>query len=516
MNRLVLLIAASVAGLVACSGTTPAEHDSSGLLIVPGGYRVARPAPGHQQHLMTGVLHVDGGVVDTGSKQVLCRDCHAIGDAGFSTPPPEICTSCHQDQQKQHHPFDGGVTSCLTCHPFMAKTVPARFEKWTCFECHEKPQGSHPAIQVHQAQCEACHKPHEQPFTQAAECTTCHEVKLSHGAKGTTLAEKCMNCHPHHSEASVASGQCVTCHTKDTMRAPARVSPQALFKPGHVGCGSCHVAHRFDAQVVKPCESCHRGQKVLAEWSHDRCTDCHRPHQAKSQAIDCTASCHQDEGVKHPKTDGKTCKGCHEVHAPGDRLAKTCVECHDKAPFTAKVVHAERLGCDDCHEHHDAKPTTDRECKSCHQTRYAEVSQVKVKAGSKEKGHTNCSGCHEGLPHEVAGPKKPCLSCHEKQKPPQQGHSECTKCHESHTGHLTKSCVACHEPPKLPTLHSIKEHQECEKCHAAHTPEPGQGPQTCKACHKALSKKEHPTPPTQCIGCHLFKVVTPGAAPPKP
>jgi hypothetical protein len=507
-----------VAVLSACGSTTTPPAEVQPLQTVPDSYHLARPAPGHQQHLATGLIRRDGGLVESGSKQVRCRDCHALEDAGFSAPTDAVCRTCHEDQQRQHHPFDAGASTlgCLTCHPFMAKTLPARFEPWTCFECHDKAQGDLAPITVHRARCEACHRPHEAPFTKAADCSTCHEVSLTHGAKGPTLADTCMKCHPHHTEASVASGQCVTCHTKPTMTAAARVAPEALFPKGHPGCGACHEAHRFEKGAVKGCETCHRGQPVVAVWMHEACTDCHRPHAPKSQAIGCTDGCHRDEVVKHPKSvEGQACTGCHEAHAPGDRLAKPCVACHDTAPFTARVVHGERVTCDDCHAPHDAKPRSDAECRGCHQARFAEVALVTVTPGAKLKGHQDCGACHATLPHGAPGATpKPCLECHAARAPPQKGHDGCESCHESHSGAVVKTCTACHAPAKLPALHAEKDHQRCEACHTPHTPEPGAGPATCRSCHQRLDQKNHPTPPAQCTGCHLFKAVAPGASPP--
>jgi hypothetical protein len=474
-----------------------------GLAHVPQQYRLAKAAPGHQTHLTI-----------KGDKQVFCRSCHAVTDAGFNVPPADLCESCHKDEIKQHHPLpqDAGTElTCLTCHPFMAKTLPTRFEKWMCFDCHQQPQGDLvtdagvltkriPAIEVHKSECQQCHRPHQQPFTLAAECTQCHDVKLSHGAKGDTLAEKCMNCHEHHTEAARASGMCVTCHMKPDMKAEARVAEGALFEKGHTGCGSCHVAHTFDRHAVKPCKACHENKHVLAPKDHDACTDCHRPHQPKAAPVDCK-SCHKDQNVKHPKSeDGKTCIGCHPIHDGklGTTVAKTCTQCHTKAPFNAAVVHGEKVKCADCHEPHQGKPTSLRECKSCHDTRFTEVARVK-----DAKGHKECKGCHENLPHGLSG-QKACSACHEKKKPIQAGHDDCKKCHESHSGALLKKCTDCHEVAKLPGLHQQKEHQECAKCHTPHTPDIGRGPPTCKSCHKALKLDNHPTPPVQCAGCHLF------------
>jgi hypothetical protein len=126
------------------------------------------------------------------------------------------------------------------------------------------------------------------------------------------------------------------------------------------------------------------------------------------------------------------------------------------------------------------------------------------------KGHKDCTGCHVNQPHGAPAEPKPCLSCHEKQKPLQAGHAECKSCHEHHSGTVEKTCAECHAVPKLPALHAVKEHQECAKCHAPHAPDPGRGPAMCKSCHRALEQETHPTPPTQCAGCHLFTNVSPG------
>lgn len=498
--RVSLALVVLLAGCGELERVLPPEPDA-GLVTVGEHYFLAKAAPGHQMHLTL-----------KGEKQVRCRDCHAVTDAGFVTPPADLCAACHKDQEKQHHPLDAGLNlSCLTCHPFMAKQLPQRFEKWMCLDCHQKPQddGGVPAIVVHKVECEKCHRPHEAPFTLAADCTTCHEVKLLHGAKGDTLAEKCMNCHEHHTEAAKASGMCVTCHTTDKVPVKARVEPKALFEKGHPGCGACHVTHRFDRKVVKPCAQCHENKTVMGDLSHDDCTDCHRPHLARALPKDCK-SCHKDEVVKHPKSkDGKTCMGCHPMHNDkfAGKLALGCLACHDKAPFTNAVVHGERVKCDDCHEPHDAKPTSLRECKSCHDTRFVEVARVKVQ--KDPKGHRECKSCHDQLPHGLAS-QKPCLSCHEKKKPPQPGHPECKKCHESHSGAVIKTCVQCHEVKKLPALHAEEKHQTCSDCHAPHTPEPGKGPAVCKSCHKALKLENHTPPPTQCAGCHLFVDAMPG------
>lgn len=496
-------LAASVAfaALLAGCGVLPPPPDA-GLVTVGEGYHTARATPGHKQHLAL-----------TGEKQTRCRDCHDLQKDGFRSPGPELCQKCHEDQQKQHHPLDAGIDlTCLTCHAFNSSPDdPKHFERWSCIGCHAEAQNEQKPITVHKAECARCHRPHEEPFTQAADCTTCHEVSLKHGAKGDTLAETCMACHKHHSPANEASAQCVECHTKDKMPAAARVTPGAIFKPGHAGCGSCHRPHTFVKGALESCEKCHENQPVMGALHHTECVDCHRPHLTRAAPVSCE-SCHKDGKakvvVKHPKDKQKgACLGCHPVHpkAHDGSLAKPCVACHDKEPFTAKVVHSEETTCADCHKPHDAKPGKLTLCASCH--------EEQAKAVKKNADHAKCDECHAGLPHGVKGDKKPCLSCHEKSKPPQAGHQKegCNACHETHAGTVLKTCTDCHDGKKkaLPGLHQEKEHAECAKCHGPHEPQPGFGPKTCQSCHKKLSVKEHVPLPNQCVGCHLFKDAKP-------
>lgn len=496
MTRRGLLTSCALVALAGCELLPPGPD--AGALSVPGGYHTARHTPGHKQHLAL-----------EGEKRVLCRDCHALADAGFASPGPELCAGCHEKQREHHHPLDAGVElTCFTCHPFAADPDPKHFELWKCITCHRDEQGSKAPITVHKAECEKCHRPHETPFTESAECTQCHEVTLKHGAKGDTLADTCMACHKHHTAASDASRQCAECHQRDKVPAKARVAAGALFKPGHPGCGSCHQAHSFVRGAVQRCDDCHQHKPVMGALHHTDCVDCHRPHQPRAAAVACVG-CHKTEVVKHPKDEKKgTCLGCHPVHPRQlDGVAKPCVACHDAKELTAPVVHAPDTACLDCHRAHDAKPAREPLCVSCHEKTFAEVKP--------NKGHAKCGECHAGLPHGVGGEKKACLSCHEKQQPPQQGHRKdgCGTCHETHSGVVHKPCTACHDvdKEKLPGLHKVKDHELCDKCHAPHDPQPGFGPKTCQACHKKLSLKEHPTQPAQCVGCHLFKDARPGA-----
>ena len=477
--------------LMGCQVTT-APLDA-GTLTVPGGYHLARMTPGHRAHLEL-----------SGTERVPCRDCHSLADAGFTAPPVSICASCHEAQQRQHHPWpvDAGVSmNCLTCHVFRAEAAPVRFEKWGCLNCHREAQGARAPIGVHVENCASCHRPHDAPFTASGECGSCHEVSVTHGAKGGTLAETCMACHPPHTPANVASQQCVACHAKPTMKVPARVSPQALFSGGHEGCGSCHLAHRFQKSAVKQCSSCHQNRLVLAPDSHETCDSCHPPHQPRAQAKPCE-QCHERVAATNthpPPREGQKCIGCHVPHPkdPGP-VAAPCTTCHQEPHFTGEMVHAASLSCESCHAPHTGAPKREVLCVSCHKQ---QLTAVKV-----NRGHANCNDCHAGLPHGEPTEPKACLSCHEDKVPPQKGHPECASCHASHSAAITKTCASCHLTPTspLPGLHAVQKHRDCATCHAPHTPEPPRSAPTCRSCHQRLPPSTHPTPPTQCTGCHLF------------
>jgi hypothetical protein len=238
---------------------------------------------------------------------------------------------------------------------------------------------------------------------------------------------------------------------------------------------------------------------MLAAEVHT-CVGCHRPHTEKAAAVACS-TCHSKTQVTHPKSaEGQQCIGCHPPHAATvtTALALPCITCHAGAPFNAPVVHASSVTCSSCHQSHIGKaaPTV---CKQCHQEQLAKTSL--------NKGHVNCVACHAGLPHDTTVPVKPCLTCHEDKKPPQKGHTQCATCHEDHSARVTmKSCTQCHDAKKLPGLHLVDQHAaSCTSCHAPHLPQPGFGPASCLTCHKSLPKENHPTPPKQCVSCHLFK-----------
>jgi hypothetical protein len=466
---------AALAMLSGC-GLLPAAPDG-GHVKVPGTYHDAKSSPGHRAHLAL-----------IGEKQLQCRDCHFVSDAGFNANAVKPCAECHARQQQHHHPFDAGTEpmSCFSCHEFRS----AKNDKWGCQRCHVE------KLEVHKEECRACHRPHGTPFTRSADCGQCHDVTISHGRAD------CMGCHPHHTKASVAVDRCAGCHEAKT---------RATFEKGHTGCSTCHASHKFTAAEARPCITCHQEKPVLAPTKHQACATCHDAHSPKAAPKTCE-TCHAKVHPEHPKTAGKTCTGCHPPHSTTVTKAATCTQCHAQQPhgsppFTlsggaagagVEAGHKSAAGCRDCHrDPHAGKPQRVGLCESCHKDQHALVK--------KNAGHKDCGACHANLPHGQPAPPKPCLECHPKQQPPQKGHAEagCSACHQSHSAAVLKKCTDCHDKP-LPALHAVKKHQKCESCHAPHEPQPGFGPAACKTCHPTLSAKSHPTPPQQCVGCHLF------------
>lgn len=497
----------ALVGLFACGPELEPSAPDASLLIVPESYHRAMNAGGHVSHV---------GRARDGGALIACRDCHALEDAGFASPSATPCRRCHEAQGGFTHGHadagmpDAGAVSCLSCHPFGEQRRGRAFvTPWLCLDCHDRPQGTRVAVEVHRLACAFCHQPHGEPFTQPTECTTCHAVGLAHGAKGATPAETCMKCHEPHRRAQKASAECLTCHSdaKVTQRPAAHVTSQALFD-GHPGCGSCHRPHRFVRRDVKDCASCHEGQPVLAALvtpkAHAACTDCHPPHAPRSPPSACS-SCHKTLKAGHPAAkEGPhaqdACRTCHPPHDPrtDGKVALGCNDCHEGAAF-AGVVHAQRKGgealsCVECHPPH--KPSGPPSCRECHATVVAAVGKV------KRQGHGSCTQCHAGLPHKPLAEKKPCLSCHPTAPPTQKGHEPCGLCHDPHSGARAKDCAGCHPAAKLEGLHAVKKHDGCTKCHRPHGPQPDEK-ESCSGCHPA--PKKHDPSMVRCSGCHLFR-----------
>jgi DmsE family decaheme c-type cytochrome len=139
--------------------------------------------------------HTDGKLVDWthgehALSDVSCNDCHSVhggGKTALKQQDPELCYSCHQEQQAKasfpsHHPIKEGKMTCGDCHNPHGELQTDEQVRDLCLNCHTRYQG--PFVFEHapvEEDCNICHDPHgtvannllqqNEPFL----CLQCHE-----------------------------------------------------------------------------------------------------------------------------------------------------------------------------------------------------------------------------------------------------------------------------------------------------------------------------------------------------
>ena len=523
----VCVLAAGAIGFVVKRAETPAGPPAE---LVPSAWSEYRTSLGHTQHV--------------GKASIECKNCHDYEREGFVNPGVAPCARCHEKEaHHSHHGDDATKTDCLTCHEFAPKK-----QTPTCIDCHSEAQGSMAAIKTHaKAECTACHRPHEDPFTLSNDCRSCHaDISSNHAGHEGTAA--CNDCHRPHAPAVAALGECARCH--DGRSAP--LAPQDLTPAGHASCASCHKPHTF-AATTSVCIDCHGKKPTLMATSvsaHAVCTTCHEPHAPESAAGSCV-NCHAEIQVRH--SSEKACTTCHAAHSGNvDRVAAPCTSCHSTVGASDVSAHAGGTPCEGCHKPHDFEPPATLAnrtalCASCHERETREASS--------NRGHANCASCHGADAHKPA-PAPACMTCHSREEASAPvGHRDCTSCHEPHGGartpraesctncHADKigvphggsvvapgvqmsgdvsppcttchrahgpvgvaappSCTNCHARPQLPALHGVAGHAECRTCHTSHEA-PRSDRATCTTgCH--ANRRDHQPQAQVCSGCHAFR-----------
>jgi len=201
--------------------------------------------------------------------------------------------------------------------------------------------------------------------------------------------------------------------------------------------------------------------------------------------------------------------------------AVVCYKCHDRAKFSAAVVHrpVARGECVRCHSPHVARnrgllqQDVSSLCLGCHdigkEKEGAVVVHKPVRAG-------NCLACHDPHVSRVRGliredrPGQACFRCHEaelaqkyKYPHPPYAKGRCTACHAPHASGQFLLLRA--EPAKL-----------CRKCHSggviksAHAGFPVKVEGSCLTCHnphgsdsrKLIKGVLHPPYEESCDNCH--------------
>ena len=139
--------------------------------------------------------HTDGKLMDWthgehALSDVSCSECHSIhagGKTALKQQDPELCYSCHQEQQAKanfpsHHPIKEGKMNCGDCHNPHGELNTQERTTDLCLDCHSRYQG--PFVFGHapvEDDCTICHDPHgsvannllvqNEPFL----CLQCHE-----------------------------------------------------------------------------------------------------------------------------------------------------------------------------------------------------------------------------------------------------------------------------------------------------------------------------------------------------
>ncbi|MDH4026058.1 MAG: GSU2203 family decaheme c-type cytochrome [Desulfuromonadales bacterium] len=204
--------------------------------------------------------HADGKLIDwTHSEHALtdvgCTDCHSVhagGKTALKQQDPELCYSCHQEQQAKanfpsHHPIKEGKMNCGDCHNPHGELNTVERTNDLCLDCHSRYQG--PFVFGHapvEDDCTICHDPHgsvannmlvqNEPFL----CLQCHEGHFHILRKGF----------------DPASGNYTTPGANPTPNMPGGV-PAGATVPAKVDAANPHGVEGWQMSFGTKCTTCH-------------------------------------------------------------------------------------------------------------------------------------------------------------------------------------------------------------------------------------------------------------------
>jgi len=186
------------------------------------------------------------------------------------------------------------------------------------------------------------------------------------------------------------------------MKADWSVYPDHIGHLEFPGCFRCHSGHhksREGKTLSKNCDLCH---------------DFVSRHTDRVSMIQVPS----DASFVHPWRSGHDEMQCWECHTGKSNPYRTCAECHDKeedAPM--------QFACTVCHQPMStSKATASAGCIRCHSLEDSEFHM--------NKGHRNCTDCHEAHAWEEVDIPSNCRSCHEKFMKGHHEKEKCTTCHE--------------------------------------------------------------------------------------
>jgi hypothetical protein len=252
-----------------------------------------------------------------------CQSCHA---AGYATPPPPACYSCHQSKYQgttnPNHTAAGLPQTCQDCHNTTAWTPSTFNHTNTGFTL----TGAHVSLD-----CSFCHKGTVTGLT--TDCYSCH----SNDYAGTTDPNHVAQGFPH---------DCSQCHsTTNWSGATFDHSTTGFPLTGahaSISCQSCHISGYTNPPSTN-CYNCH-----TTDYNNTN----NPPHQSAGYPTDC-AQCHTttawspstfDHTQYFPLTGSHnvSCKSCHQTIS--NFAIHSCnATCH-------KNAHHQNEDCYSCHK----------------------------------------------------------------------------------------------------------------------------------------------------------------------
>jgi hypothetical protein len=418
-------------------------------------------------------LVTPGPLVDGHAK--LEKDCASCHEAFSRKSQSRLCLACHKeiDSDRQlasrfhgRQP-DALAQECNHCHTDhkgrTADIVQLDRETFNHTATNFVLQGAHKA-----ARCGACHAQAVKFRDAPGRCFDCHKGSDPHKGR---LGETCENCH----------GEDAWRHVKAFDHSKTRFPLVGAHRT--VVCSACHRGERYK-DIGTACVECHRIQDVHAGRYGPKCETCHDQNK--------WATIHfNHDKTKFPLKFAHAkvkCDDCHTGNLYAQKLATTCVSCHQKDDR-----HKSQLGsrCEQCHGEVGWRKITafDHDV-----TRFPLIGRHAV---------VPCEECHRSL--SFRGTQRACASCHRD---------------EHHEGRLGANCALCHNPngwarwrfnhdtqtryPLTGAHHGLA----CQACHVTKNVTKAALPMDCYACHRQ-DDAHHGSFGRACERCHTTASFTP-------
>ncbi len=458
----------------------------------PDEWRLVANTAGHRIHLESD---------DPALQGLNCVECHSSGVHQF-TPTDQTCGQggCHESTEIRLGKMADLTIHCATCHDF-ARPVPVgdtpgevatalRPEATECLSCHQMRamMPNLPPDEPHNAECGACHNPHEQSTPQEAvqTCATggCHAAPDTltpyHQGLDPGVLENCTTCHEAHEFRIHGAGlNCLECHSDIYDDAPGGTI-SGVGHPDRVGLAPAvrgGEAEIVSAEPVRPIRVASAGAIDpalirLALASH-----------VPAASAPARAATQDTVRFWHAEHRGVDCTACHSMQTTHGGLTvaslQDCRSCHHTEPVAAD--------CQRCHSRGDVRRLT------------ATVRRrMDITVGSLNRPTRSLP-----FDHATHG-QLDCASCHTEGAALSAAAVSCSGCHTEHH-QPTNDCKACHDRP-AGNAHNLQVHLGCagSGCHTA-IPAPVRNvPRTrdfCLVCHQDLVDHR---PGRNCESCHTL------------